>query len=89
MKFRLTSRSSQRRQLDPADFMSATQMSKDRRECKVVLEGKRVSVPREGLQNRHNRRKRSDSSEMQNAAAEMLQVVAPHQMDRRETVTAH
>lgn len=40
IKFHLTSRSSQRMQLDPADFMPAAQMPKDRREWKVVLKGK-------------------------------------------------
>lgn len=71
-------------QMDPADFMSAAQMSKDRRECRVVLKSKhrlRASVcSQRGMTELQNRRKGRDTSEMQNTAAERLQVVQ-HESD--------
>lgn len=83
-------------QADPADFMSAAQMSKDRRECKVVLRGKHgVSAcicSQSGITELQNKRKRRHSSEMQNTAAGRLQVVqhvAPHQADREKRVDGH
>lgn len=80
IKFHLTISSSQRMQLYPADFMSAAQMPKDRRQRDEALERKRSlrawGCSQSGITELQDRRKRWDSSEMQNTAAERLQLVS-------------
>lgn len=83
-------------QMDPADFMSAAQVSKDRGERRVVLKrkhGRRARVcSQSGITELHNRRKRCRASEMQNTAAERLQVVqqvAPYLPDTTKAVHGH